>query len=198
MTVNFSDKMASTLFLRSSLEVGKLPQNALSKSVENFVLGVTKFSTLFWNHQTVGICVFFSSVASRNRHGGGAPRTRAAATRLGHTTAQQAAAMVQTAAAADDGTAKAAALVVRLKHACVACAVRKWEWAVGRGCGVLQPARSREKASTAASDICASLDPRCPPNRERLGWTAWGSSDAMTHVAKIFSALAAAKTAPPP
>jgi len=60
MTVHFSDKMAYTLFFRSSSEVGKLPQNTLSKSVQNFVLGVTKFSTLFWNHQTVWyLCVCF-------------------------------------------------------------------------------------------------------------------------------------------
>jgi hypothetical protein len=117
---------------------------------------VLNFSSLFWNHQTVGICLFCLSVASPNRHG-----------RRRTTAQQQVAAMVQAAAVAEEGTAaKAAALVARLKHACVACAVRRWEWAVGRGCGVLQPARSREKASIAASDICASLDhPRCSPNR---------------------------------
>jgi hypothetical protein len=52
-------------FQQSSPEVGKLPKNTLSKSVRNFMLGVTKFLTLLLNRFTTEMsCILAAVVAS--------------------------------------------------------------------------------------------------------------------------------------
>ena len=71
------------------------------KTVENFLVGVKKFFTLFWNSKTVDICVVVLSFSVASHQ-----QTRRCA--------QQAAAMAQAGAAEEEGTAaKAAALLAR-------------------------------------------------------------------------------------